>query len=329
MMNGSQSNILRLQQSNAKHPTIVILGGTGMLGHKLFQQLRQQWSRTICAVHPRKADPLLSRIPLFQNEAVIDGLDVSDFDRLAGLLREIQPDFVVNCVGLIKQREGASSPVPTITLNALLPHQLAELAAVWGGRVIHFSTDCVFSGMRGNYQETDPSDASDLYGRTKYLGETVEPNALTIRTSIIGRELANHRSLLEWFLAHRGGRVDGYRKAIYSGVTTNHLAEVVRDIIAAHPHLTGVYHVASTPISKCDLLCLLRDAYNLDIAIYPVDGEICDRSMDGSKFRAAIGYTCPSWAVLTKQLAEDPTPYDDWFAASRDLTSGTLAGSAQ
>jgi dTDP-4-dehydrorhamnose reductase len=299
----------------AECPRVIVLGGTGMLGHKLFQQLTLAWPETICTVQRKKSDLPFSRIPLFQSDAVIDEVDVSDFERLSRLLIGIRPHVVINCVGVIKQRESASSPIPAITLNSLLPHFLADLSAGWGGRLIHFSTDCVFSGSKGSYKETDSSDARDLYGQTKYLGETAETNALTLRTSIIGRELVNHRSLLDWFLSHRGGKVQGYRKSIYSGLTTNHLAKVVQDIILNHPDLSGVYQIASTPISKYELLCLLKDAYGADIAIEAIDGECCDRSLDGTRFADITGYRCPSWTSLANQLVEDPTPYGKWLHA--------------
>lgn len=294
-------------------PKILILGGTGMLGHKLFQYFLSRFPETICTMHRRASDAPYSHIAIFQGPQIIEEIDIFDSARLSALLLELKPDFIVNCIGVIKQREEASSHIPTITVNSLLPHQLAELSTKWGGRLIHFSTDCVFSGRQGMYKETDPSDAEDLYGKTKFLGETTEPNALTIRTSIIGRELATHRSLLDWFLANKGGRVRGYRKSIYSGVTTNHLAEVVADIILHHPQLQGVYQVASEPISKYDLLCLLREAYALDVVIDPVDGEDVNRSMDDSKLRGATGYICPSWPTLIEQLAADPTPYEQWL----------------
>lgn len=294
-------------------PTIVILGGTGMLGHKVFQKLRAEYPGTVCTIRGSARDAPFSRIPLLQNGGVIESLDASNYDELSRTLLRLRPDFLINCLGVIKQRDAASSYLSTITLNSLLPHQLAELTAKWSGRMIHISTDCVFNGLRGMYTEEDPSDAVDLYGRTKFLGETTGPNALTLRTSIIGRELLNHRSLLEWFLSNRGGKVDGYRKSIYSGVTTNHLADVIKDIIAHHPTLNGLYQVASTPICKYDLLCLLREAYDIDIAINPVDGEKVDRSMDGSKFANATGYKCPSWTFLAQQLAEDTTPYEQWL----------------
>jgi dTDP-4-dehydrorhamnose reductase len=294
---------------------ILILGGTGMLGHKLFQHFLPRFPGTICTMHRQASDVPYSRIAMFQGPQVIEGIDLVDFNRLSNLLLRLKPDFIVNCIGVIKQRDEASSHISTITVNSLLPHQLAELCAKWGGRLIHFSTDCVFSGHQGMYKEGDLSDAEDLYGKTKFLGETTEANALTIRTSIIGRELANHRSLLDWFLSNKGGRVRGYRKSIYSGVTTNHLVEVVADIILHYPQLQGVYQVASEPISKYDLLCLLREAYALDVAIDPVDGEYANRSMDGSRFRGATGYVCPPWPTLVEQMAADPTPYEQWLSS--------------
>jgi len=214
---------------------------------------------------------------------------------------------------VIKQRAEAVCPIPSITINSLLPHKLAELAARWGGRVIHFSTDCVFNGKRGGYLEGDFSDAEDLYGKTKFLGEVTAANALTLRKSVIGRELAEHQSLLDWLLAHNHGTVRGYRRVIYSGVTTNHLAELVASIIQERSGLNGLYQVASEPISKYDLLCLLREAYRLDVRIEPDDLEVSDRSMKCDRLREAIDYKCPPWPVLVQQLAEDKTPYEKWI----------------
>lgn len=237
-----------------------------------------------------------------------------DTDLLHHTLAGIRSDFIVNCVGIIKQRPQASDAGASIAINALLPHQLAAWARIWGGRVIHFSTDCVFSGVRGSYTEKDPSDAQDLYGRSKFLGEVAAENALVLRTSMIGREITEHRSLLEWFLAQKGCRVHGHRRVIYSGITTNHLADLVTAIIRDYPELFGLFQVASTPISKYELLCLLRDAYSADIAIEPDDREISDRSMCGDKLQRAIGYMAPSWPDLVQQLAADHTPYERWLS---------------
>ncbi|MGH9647425.1 MAG: sugar nucleotide-binding protein, partial [Bryobacteraceae bacterium] len=194
----------------------------------------------------------------------------------------------------------------------------------WGGRVIHFSTDCVFSGHRGEYREDDLPDAEDLYGRSKFLGEVAAPNALTLRTSIIGRELAEFRSLLEWFLAQRGKRVRGYQKALYSGVTTNYLAGLVARLIESHPGLHGLYQVAAHPISKYDLLCLIRQVFGLDIEIQPVEGEVSDRTMLGDRFLAATGYRCPGWPELIDEIYKDPTPYQEWRTEHHAATLQTV-----
>ena len=291
---------------------IVVLGGAGMLGHKMFQVLRERFENVLCTVREDPRMPPLEQVELLQGNDVVLGVDVTDFAALAATLSAFRPEFVVNCVGVIKQRAEAASPIPSITINSLLPHKLAQMAAQWGGRVIHFSTDCVFNGNRGHYVEEDLSDAEDLYGKTKFLGEVAVANALTLRTSIIGRELTEHRSLLDWFLSQQGKAIRGYRRVIYSGVTTNFLAGVVASIIQEHPGLNGLYQVASQPISKYNLLCLLRKEYRLDIRIEPDDLEMSDRSMKSDRLRDAIAYRCPPWPVLACQLAEDNTPYGRW-----------------
>lgn len=291
---------------------ILVLGGEGMLGHKMFQTLRLRFPDTACTVARDLKEPFFQRISLFRQGCVVDRVDALELDVLRHVLRALRPDFVVNCIGIIKQREEAKTAVPSITLNSLLPHKLAEFARVWGGRVIHFSTDCVFSGKSGNYTEDSPSDAEDLYGRSKYLGEVVADNALTLRTSMIGRELAHFKSLLEWFLSQEGKSVRGYKRVIYSGVTTNYLAELVGKLIEDHPDLRGLYQVAGSPISKHDLLCRIREAYGIDVTILPDETEVSDRSMTGRKFQGATGYPLPEWSALVAQLARDPTPYDSW-----------------
>lgn len=291
---------------------ILVLGGTGMLGHKVFQAALSRGFDVACTVSRPREDPLIRRVGLFHQGRVIAGVDAMDFPRLRALLVAERPDVVVNCIGVIKQRDAARAPIPSITLNALLPHKLAEWAGGWGGRLIHFSTDCVFSGKTGGYTEDSPSDAEDLYGKSKYLGEVASGNALTLRTSIIGRELSHFRSLLEWFLSQKGQRVRGFTRVIYSGVTTNHLAELVCGIAAGRPGLSGLYQVAAPPISKHDLLRMIREAYRLDVEIVPDDAEVSDRSMSGEAFLRATGCEAPDWPGLINRLAEDPTPYGDW-----------------
>lgn len=294
---------------------ILVLGGTGMLGHKMFQTLKARYPQTTCTLQGKLNDSPYRQIELFRQGGVLEKVDAADLSGLARILEEHRPDYVVNCVGIVKQRGEAKAYIPSITLNSLLPHWLAETCRRWNGRVIHFSTDCVFSGRRGGYKDDDPSDAEDLYGKTKFLGEVTADNALTLRTSIIGRELAHFQSLLEWFLSRNHSSIKGYRRALYSGVTTNHLAEVVASLISDHPKLSGLYQVASNTISKYDLLCLLRDAYQLDVEIIPDAEFFCDRSLVGTRFHQATGYICPPWPDLVAQLATDPTPYQDWRSA--------------
>jgi len=292
---------------------VIVLGGAGMLGHKMFQTLRERFDGVYCTVREDVPKAALGRIELLQGNDVIPGIDVTDISKLEATLSSIRPSYLINCIGLIKQRATATSPIHSIEINSLLPHKLAQMASKWDGHVIHFSTDCVFNGERGSYSELDPSDAQDLYGKTKFLGEVAVVNALTLRTSIIGRELTQHRSLLDWLLAQNHKAIRGYRKVIYSGVTTNHLADLVASIIQKHPSLSGLYQVASDPISKYDLLCLLREVYRLDMRIEPDDLETSDRSMKCDRLRQAIAYRCPTWPFLAQQLAEDNTPYKKWI----------------
>jgi dTDP-4-dehydrorhamnose reductase len=291
---------------------VLVLGGEGMLGHKMFQTLTARFPGAACTIRTSLKEVPKGGRDLFKAGEVVEHVNAMDLSRLEDVLRERRPDFLVNCIGIVKQGSEAESPLPCIMLNALMPHKLVELASEWGGRVIHVSTDCVFSGRKGSYREGDVSDADDLYGRTKYLGETASPNALTLRTSIIGRELSRFRSLLEWFLSQRGGAVRGYKRVIYSGVTTNYLATVVGKVIEEHPSLHGLFHVASAPISKHDLLHLVRNAFGLHIEIIPDEAEVSDRSLIGTKFLTATGLECPPWPVLIGQLVADPTPYDQW-----------------
>lgn len=287
-----------------------------MLGHKVYQLLKERFPNVYCAIRPSKQDARLANISLLQTDTVMDGVNVEDLASLATLLDAARPEVIVNCAGIIKQRTESKAALPSIAVNALLPHWLAERCASWGGRLIHISTDCVFNGQgnpaKDGYTEDDPVNAEDLYGKTKALGEVTADNAVTLRTSIIGRELFHRNSLLEWFLGQNRTQVRGFRKALYSGVTTNHLAEVIGDVIQFHPCLTGLYQVASRTITKYDLLWLLRDAYRLDVEIVADDSFSCDRSMLGDKFRRATGYACPSWPELAAQLASDITPYEHW-----------------
>jgi len=280
-----------------------------MLGHKLAQH----WAgRFEVWVTFRGSASEYQDYGFFDLSRAFSHVDASSSDTLVRAVGAVKPDTIVNCIGVIKQLPTAVDPLISIETNSLFPHRLVNLAAAAAARVVHISTDCVFSGSRGAYSEDDSSDAQDRYGRTKYLGEISGPGALTLRTSIIGREIRTTSGLVEWFLSQKGRTVKGWRRAIYSGLTTQALARIMAEIVERQPQLHGLYHVASEPISKYELLCRLRDVYRLDVKIEPDDGVQIDRSLDGSRFRTATGLTVPSWADMLSEMARDPTPYDQW-----------------
>lgn len=287
----------------------LVLGGGGMLGHKLWQELAPRMHTYVTIRGSAR-----SYVPydIFDLSRVIDKVDVtraSDLHRAFALAR---PTVVFNAVGIVKQLREASDPIESLTINSLLPHRLAGLCAAVGAKLIHVSSDCVFSGRRGQYREADDPDPVDLYGRTKLLGEVVGPSSLTIRTSIIGRELSSRVGLLEWFLGNRGGVVRGFRHAIYSGFTTRELARVMVDTVERFPQLTGLWQLSSAPIAKLDLLALVNRVFGAGITIEPDDTFHCDRSLDSSRFQTATGYVPPSWPEMIDDLRNDPTPYDTW-----------------
>jgi dTDP-4-dehydrorhamnose reductase len=288
---------------------VLILGGTGMLGHAVHRHLAPRHevvSTTRRALGDLPVDPA----PFLSSGRVLEHVDATDLDRLREVLTEVRPDAVLNAIGVIKQRDEAADPITSIRVNALFPHRAAAAAADAGARLIHVSTDCVFSGDRGAYVEDDESDAHDLYGRTKFLGEVRTPGALTLRTSVIGRELHDFDSLVEWFLRQRGV-VPGFTKAIYTGLTTAAFAEVLERVLVEHPGLSGLLQVAAEPIAKFDLLEMIHARLHLEdrIELVPDDGFVSDRSLLGDRFVAATGIDVPSWSAMVDQLAADADLY--------------------
>jgi len=279
---------------------ILVLGGDGMLGHQLLRQLGTHDEIYVTL----RRDPKSYDSGLFDGKRTYFGVDACSPERLQEIIAACRPEAVINAIGVVKQRAEANEAIQSLEINALLPHRLAVMCEAAGARLVHFSTDCVFSGRRGRYRETDVSDAEDLYGRTKYLGETSGNHCLTLRTSIIGRELTRKTGLLEWFLAQRG-TVKGYTKAVFSGFTTLEMARIIKKVLAARTLLSGVYHVSSEPISKFELLTMIRDALSLPIQIEPYDEFQCDRSLDSSRFREALAYRPPEWKAMVEELAQD------------------------
>jgi dTDP-4-dehydrorhamnose reductase len=278
-----------------------------MLGHKAFQVLSTR-VETFAAF--RCFDQRLRETMLFPRDRVIDGVDARDLDSVARAFDAARPDCVLNCIGIIKQLKEATQPKPSILINALFPHLLADLCAERGTRLIHLSTDCVFSGARGDYVESDLTDPVDLYGRTKLVGEVSAPHVLTIRTSMIGRELFSSVSLVEWFLRQGGAAVRGYTNARFSGLTTIAVAAEIGRVIAELPQLTGIYHVSGPAISKYDLLLLLREAYGVPCEIEPYDDFRCDRTLRSDRYRSAAGFAPASWPAMVAEMRRDATPYD-------------------
>lgn len=232
---------------------------------------------------------------------LLSGVDVEQYDSLLQTFMQIRPDVVINCIGLIKKFMNEDDPLHAISINAVLPHRLAKLCAVSGARLVHMSTDCVFSGEKGNYSESDISDAKDLYGRSKFLGEVDYPHALTLRTSIIGRELQSANGLIGWFLSQEGS-CPGFRRAIFSGFPTVILAEIIRKYIIPNPELHGLYHVAAQPISKYELLQLVADVYGKSIEIIADDSLVIDRSLNADRFAQATGYRASGWRELIESM---------------------------
>jgi dTDP-4-dehydrorhamnose reductase len=288
---------------------VLVLGGEGMLGHKMFQTLGAHFAETYCTMRGQPIDETYRGVALLQGDSVIAGVDATDFGNLERLLADLGPTEVVNCIGVVKQRPEAHDAIPSITLNSLLPHHLAAMAVGVGARVIHFSTDCVFNGSKGAYREDDPSDAEDLYGRTKYLGEVAGPNSLTLRTSIIGRDLFEDLSLVDWFVSQAGKRVRGYARTLYTGLTTTALSREISRVIEDHPRLEGLYHVSSAPITKYDLLVMLDAALHTGTTVERNENEVSDRSLVSDRYWQATGGRPPSWPAMVAELAADPTDY--------------------
>ncbi len=282
---------------------IMILGITGMLGHKLFMTLSLNAQFTVIGT-VRSLKGYEAFFPEKIRTNITTDIDAEQFSTIETLIHKEKPDIVINCIGIIKQLPKAHDHLASIAINALLPHRLAALCQTINTRLIHFSTDCIFDGKKGNYTETDYPHTHDLYGQTKALGEVTGPNTITIRTSIIGHELASSHSLIEWFLSQHGS-VHGYTRAIYSGFPTIEMAHIIERYVIPHPELCGVYHVSSDPTSKFDLLKIVAQVYKKDIIIAPYPAFFCERSLNSERFKSMTGYRPPSWPELVAKMYDD------------------------
>lgn len=275
-----------------------------MLGNALMYSMASK--QDLQLIGTVRSDTAKQYFPSSIAQTIISGIDAENVPSLALLLQKEKPDVVINSIGLVKQIENGSDPIRAIGFNAMLPHQLSKICQSIGARLIHISTDCVFSGNKGApYLESDNPDPADLYGRTKLLGELGDaPHELTLRTSYIGNEFDGANGLLEWFLA-QNGPISGYSKAIYSGLPTVILADLIRDRVLDLPQLHGLYHVSSSPISKYNLLNLVARVFGKKITINPDDRLIIDRSLDSTRFQDATGFIAPSWEQMIEKMQQD------------------------
>ncbi len=279
---------------------VLILGITGMLGSTVFREFSldsrfETWGSLRAKSSKSYFAPQL-------HGRIISDVDVQETDSLTRVLNQVRPQVVINCVGLIKQLAESNDPLVSLPVNSMMPHRLASLCELVGARLVHISTDCVFDGKKGNYLESDPSDATDLYGKSKYIGELHDKkNAITLRTSIIGHEFNSNKSLVDWFLSQEG-ETKGYTKAIFSGLPTIELARVIRDYVLPHPEIYGLYHVSAAPIDKFHLLSLVAEVYGKKISIHKDEKVQIDRSLDSSRFQKATGYKPPAWPELIKKM---------------------------
>ena len=287
------------QQKTTKN--ILVLGASGMLGNAVLRVFSE--SDGFDVLGTVRSNRALKLLPPSVQQRLISGVDVENVDSLLAVFGQVKPDVVINCIGLVKQLSEAGNPLSAIPINSLLPHRLARVCALSDSRLVHMSTDCVFAGVKGMYSEEDIPDATDLYGRSKLLGEVDYPNAITLRTSIIGHELEGARSLVGWFLS-QSGAVRGFKKALFSGLPTVEVARLIRDFVLPNAQLRGLYHVSADPISKYDLLRLVADAYGKAVDIQADESFVINRSLDSSRFRAITGFQPKPWDDLVQSMKE-------------------------
>lgn len=272
-----------------------------MLGHKLAQVLSESMQVYVTTRRPLQF-PLDAR--------VISGIDIEDESLIKGVIKSTEADVVINAVGIVKQLPDSADIVKSLKVNSIFPHLLSRICIGEGKRFITVSTDCVFKGDRGNYKEEDEPDAQDVYGISKRLGEVAAEGCLTIRTSIIGREISSSKGLIEWFLRQKGGRIKGYKKAIFSGFPTITFSKIIKWLIEEYPELSGLFHISSQPISKYHLLCMLKDKLNLDVEIEPCEAIQVDRSLNSTKFCRLTGFNPKSWDEMLDEMVEDFKRYE-------------------
>ena len=286
---------------NESKKKIMVLGASGMLGNAIFKLFASDTNFSVMGTI--RSSNSVCLFPENIRDRLVSGIEIDNAEGLLKLFEEVRPDVVINCIGMVKQLANANDPLVALPINSLFPHKLVNICKVSDSRLIHMSTDCVFSGRKGMYSEEDVTDSLDLYGVSKRLGEVDYPNAITLRTSIIGHELNGNRSLVDWFLSQQGS-VHGFTQAIFSGLPTVIIAQLIRDYVIPNPALTGVYHVSADPINKFDLLNLVRKIYGKKVQILEDNSLKSDRSLDSSKFKMATGFSPPAWTEMIQSMRD-------------------------
>ena len=287
---------------------VCVLGAGGLLGHMLIRVLSE--SNDVFGItreNPKISSPLAN---FLSQEKWIGGVDASIPHSIKKIFETDQFDVAINCIGLIKQRDSIVSDSEMMVINGEFPHRLAQFANSYGTRVIHISTDCVFSGTKGSYSESDTPDPVDVYGKSKLLGELNDSDNLTLRTSHIGRELTVKKSFIEWLVSQRGGHVNGYSHAIYSGLTTQALARTISKLLLGNLHLTGLFHVSSQPISKLEIINKLNELLDLQLTVTPDASVQINRSLNSEKFQNATSISPQTWDEMLSDLCQDQKTYE-------------------
>tara|TARA_B100002019_G_scaffold259207_1_gene244435 strand:- start:17984 stop:18853 length:870 start_codon:yes stop_codon:yes gene_type:complete len=281
-----------------KECDVFILGASGMLGNSILRYFKSKNKlNVIGSIRSSKTPQKLN----FYDEYIVKNLNIEDENNLREVMQRYCPKIIINCIGLVKQIDSSTDPIKAIQINSLLPHRLTSICESVDAKLIHISTDCVFNGKKGMYNESDDPNATDLYGRTKLLGEIIDSKNITLRTSIIGHELSTKHSLLEWFLS-QDEEINGFDKAIFSGLPTVELSRVIHDFVIPNKHLNGLYNVSSEPINKFELLSLISDQYSKKIKINVDSGLVINRSLNSSKFQDQTGYKSPSWKDMIYEM---------------------------
>lgn len=281
---------------------VLVLGAGGMIGHIMYAKLKKTCDVYGCL---RRSIADYNQFKIFDPNKIFDGVDVNDFKNVETILNQLKPDVILNCIGITLRKKEINDLMACIDINSLFPHKLKAWVQNNGAHLIHFSTDCVFNGKNDFYNELSSPSANDTYGKTKYLGEVIGEHCLTIRGSMIGRELYGKSELLEWALSQSGKTILGYKNVSYSGVTTSTMADLIEKIILSGTLLTGLWHVSSMPISKFDLLVKINNAFNLKMKINEESDHCSKKNLNSDKIKKQLGFVCPSWDEMITQLVTE------------------------